>query len=129
MSEADERVCIYAVILTDTWDLLRQGNSDTEMKPYTQSYMILKATDWEQITGVMLPIACNKPGGSILHLYQTLVNVWRAVRSAGSSECLFPHPVTKNRNQSESAYLSDAILMTPKWCAGGLSWSSVCRGG
>ena len=37
MSEADERVCIYAVILTDTWDHLQKGSNDTEMRPCPES--------------------------------------------------------------------------------------------
>ena len=40
MSEADERVCIYAVILTDTLDHLQKENNDTEMRTCTESYII-----------------------------------------------------------------------------------------
>ena len=39
MSEADERVCIYAVILTDTWDHPKKGSHYTQ-RPCTESYMI-----------------------------------------------------------------------------------------
>ena len=45
MSEVDERVCIYAVILTDTWDHLQKGSKDTEMRPFTESYTILEANE------------------------------------------------------------------------------------
>ena len=45
MSEADERVCIYAVILTKTWDHLQKGINDTEMRLCTESYTILEAND------------------------------------------------------------------------------------
>ena len=42
---ADERVCIYAVILTDTWDHLQKGSNDTEMRPScTESYITLDAS-------------------------------------------------------------------------------------
>ena len=43
MSEADERVCNYAVILTNTWDHLQKGSNDTEMRPCSESCMILEA--------------------------------------------------------------------------------------
>ena len=46
MSEANERVCVYAVILTDTWDHLQKGSNDTEMRlSCTESYMILEANE------------------------------------------------------------------------------------
>ena len=45
MSEADEKVCIYAVILTDTWDHFQKVNNDTDMRPCTKSYMILGANE------------------------------------------------------------------------------------
>ena len=32
MSEADEGVCICAVILTDIWDHLQEGSNGTEMR-------------------------------------------------------------------------------------------------
>ena len=44
MSESDERVCIYAVILTDTRDQLQKGSNDTEMRPYTESYTTQEAS-------------------------------------------------------------------------------------
>ena len=42
MSEADERVCVYAVFHTDTWDHLQKGSNDTEMRPCTESYTRVK---------------------------------------------------------------------------------------
>ena len=51
MSEADERVCIYALILTDTWDHLQKGSNDTEMRPCTESYMILEASEGNREQG------------------------------------------------------------------------------
>ena len=45
MSEADERVCIYAVLLTDTWDHLQKWSNDTEMRPCTESYVILESNE------------------------------------------------------------------------------------
>ena len=45
MSEAAERVCIYAVILTDTWDHFQKRSNDTEMRPCTESYVILAANE------------------------------------------------------------------------------------
>ena len=45
MNEADEKVCIYAVILTDTRDQLQKGSNDTEMRLCTESYMILEASE------------------------------------------------------------------------------------
>ena len=41
MSEADVRLCIYAVILTVTRDHLQKGSNETEMRPCTESYLIL----------------------------------------------------------------------------------------
>ena len=69
MSEADERVCIYAVILADTWDHLQKGSNE-EMRPCTEFYMVLEANEGniENRSDVMLPTASNnKPGSSILH--------------------------------------------------------------
>ena len=45
MSEADEGVCIYAVILTNTWDHLQKGSNDTETRPCTECDMMLEATE------------------------------------------------------------------------------------
>ena len=45
MSEVGERVCIYAVILTDTPDQLQKGSNDTEMRPCTDSYMMPEANE------------------------------------------------------------------------------------
>ena len=45
MSEADERVCLYTVILRDTWDHLQKGSNETEMRLGTESYMILEANE------------------------------------------------------------------------------------
>ena len=45
MNEAGEGNCIYAIILTDTWDRLQKGSNDTEMRPCTESYMILEANE------------------------------------------------------------------------------------
>ena len=45
MSEADERVCLYAVILTDAWEHLQKGSNDTETRPCTKSYVILEANE------------------------------------------------------------------------------------
>ena len=53
MSEADERVYTYAVILTDTWDHLQKRSNDTELRPCTESYMILEANE----------VAVNRPRG------------------------------------------------------------------
>ena len=44
MNEAGEGNCIYAIILTDTWDRLQKGSNDTEMRPYTESYTTLEAS-------------------------------------------------------------------------------------
>ena len=52
MSEAGKRVCIYAVILTDTWDHLQKGSNDTEMRlSCTESYMILEASEGNREQG------------------------------------------------------------------------------
>ena len=47
MIETDERVYIYiyAVILTDTWDHLQKGSNDTVMRPCTEIYIILEASE------------------------------------------------------------------------------------
>ena len=65
MSEADERVCIYAVILTDTWDHLQKGSKDTEMRPFTESYTILEANERnrEQVNVMSLLASNNEPSG------------------------------------------------------------------
>ena len=66
MSEADERVWIYAVILTDTWDHLKKASNDTEMRPCTEYYMILEASEGNR-EQVWRDVALNnKPGSSIL---------------------------------------------------------------
>ena len=44
MNEAGEGNCIYAIILTDTWDRLQKGSNDTEMRPYTESYTTQEAS-------------------------------------------------------------------------------------
>ena len=45
MRKADERVCIYTIILTDTWDHIQKRTKDTEMVPCTESVMILEANE------------------------------------------------------------------------------------
>ena len=45
MSKADERVCNYAVILTDTWVYLQKRSNDTEMRPSAEFYTILEANE------------------------------------------------------------------------------------
>ena len=45
MSEANERVCVYAVILTDTWDHVQKWSNETELRPCAESYMILEANE------------------------------------------------------------------------------------
>ena len=45
MSEANERVCVYAVILTDTWDHVQKWSNETELRPCAESYMILEASE------------------------------------------------------------------------------------
>ena len=45
MSEADERVCIFAKIMTDTWDHLHKESNDTETSPFAGSYMILEVSE------------------------------------------------------------------------------------
>ena len=39
LSEADGRVCIYAVFLTDTWDHHQKGSNDTKIRPCIELFM------------------------------------------------------------------------------------------
>ena len=45
MSEADERVCIYAVTLTDSWDRLKKESNGRWWGPRADSNMILLANE------------------------------------------------------------------------------------
>ena len=77
MSEADERVCIYPVILTDTWDQLQKGSTDTEMRPCTRYWKPVKGT--ENRSDVMVPTASNhKPGSSVLHSLEFVNEILRS---------------------------------------------------
>ena len=79
MSEADERVCLYAVILTDAWEHLQKGSNDTEMRPCTKSYVILEANEGNRDVVSPLVRLQEIPSGSSPRAHLHVVGMLRVM--------------------------------------------------